>query len=689
MADEPWEFMKPITSAWLGKIELAIKHKRAKFQDVADQCMYFYAGAVDFMYSDKYQSKYLKGSISPKFRICLQKAFEVVAIFGPLIYNRNPNRAVRPHKPTEFTPLDFGDPNDPQVQAVFQQAQMQEQIRNATAKTRCSGLENYLNYTAREQPGGGLKRAGELAVTEALIKGRGCLWPMIYSRPGSEQVLTGLEYDSVDRLLIDPDAESAAFGEAYWIAREHMEPHWITERRFNLPFGTLRNKKGGLESANAQGGRMANRAGKLHHDAGRTFDLCIWYEIWSLGGVGTRLTGTSKVMQNAFDDVVGDYAYICVANGYDSPLNAPKEMIQEASDEEVVDAFAWPIPTWADSRWPVAMLDFYNKPNQTWPVQVIGPGLGELTAVNIIFSQLVEQVWTNSQQLIAVLKSAQADVEKALRKSGGPQVLAIPDIQNDINHVISFLKRPDVKFETWKIIDMLFELFDKRIGLADMLYGMSGGAVDRTATDTRTKDAKLSVRPDHMSTRVEEWLGEASTLEKIAAYFGNVSGKDVAPLMGPVGAFLFEKNFTNAPPEVILGETDCTIEVGSARKPNKERDLANIQQLYPSMSQEFSKHADLTTDTGPINELHRKLGTAMEEDMSGLQMGPRMPPPPPPDQPDPELNREEDKHEQSLIHSEEDHDQEIRQDQEKHKVVIAHELAKVSLARKRSTTGGR
>ncbi len=285
MAASNPEFMRPLTIGWLNKINLAKRHKKERFQDVADQCMYFYAGAVDFMYSKKYQQKYLKGSISPKFQICLQKAFEFVALIGPLIYNRNPHRNVRPYDSMEFTPLDFGDPNDPNVQAVFQQAQMQEVIRSTHAKTRCSLVEKYLNYTSREQPGGGLKQAGEFAATEALIKGRGLLWPYTYSRPGSGQTLTGLEYDTVDRLLIDPDAESSAFGKAFWISREHFTPHWIPERKFKLPFGSLRNKIDGLESVDAQGASKSTRTRNLDRQSGRTFDLTRWYEIWSIGGV--------------------------------------------------------------------------------------------------------------------------------------------------------------------------------------------------------------------------------------------------------------------------------------------------------------------------------------------------------------------------------------------------------------------
>ena len=681
MSEPQYEILKPLVSGWLNKINLAKKHKREVYQDTADQCMYFFAGAVDFMFTDKYQNKYLKGSVSPKFKICLQKAFEVVALFGPLIYNRNPNRACRPHPPTEFTPMDFGDPDDPRVNAAFQQAMKQEQMREATSKTRCGLMEKYLNYTAREQPHGGLKQAGENAVTEAIVKGRGLLWPAIYSHPGSGRRFTTLEYDTVDRLLIDPDAESSDFGKAMWISRTHTTPHWVPERLWDLPFGTLKDKKNGLQSSEAQGASKANTHGL---QSNKTFDLCTWTEIWSLGGVGTRLTGTSKVLQEAFDDVVGDHAYIVVANGYDSPLNAPKSKVLEATDDEVAEMFAWPIPTWADSRWPVAMLDFYRKPKSAWPIPPVAPGLGELTALNIIFSALVNKTCNNSREVIAVLRSSQADVEAALKSNSDQVVLGIPDIQQDINKLISYLNTPDVKFDMWKILDQLFMLFDKRVGLADLLYGMASGAISRTATDVRTKDEKLSIRPDHMATKVEEWLTEASALEKLFAYFGGISGQDVQPLLGDVGAYLWDQHFANADLEVILGETDCTIEVGSARKPNKQRDLANLQQIYPAMAQQLDKHADMTTDTGPLNHLNALFGEALEQDMSGLQMGPRVPPPPQPSTPDPELEQKEFEFQQKARHSEESHEQDLTQDAENHELDLA-QASQLALVKNRST----
>ena len=53
------------------------------------------------------------------------------------------------------------------------------------------------------------------------------------------------EYVWADRLE-DFDYDAWAKDRACWIACEHIEPHWVPERRFGLPSGILRNKKSGL-----------------------------------------------------------------------------------------------------------------------------------------------------------------------------------------------------------------------------------------------------------------------------------------------------------------------------------------------------------------------------------------------------------------------------------------------------------
>ncbi len=689
--------LTPLVRGWGEKVNLAIEHKRTRFGDVAQQCMAFYAGLTGFMYEKDFQKKFVGGNFSPKFKITLNKAFEIVALYLPVIYNRNPIREVRPPDPFRFGPELFGQGEEAEM--VYQQAAAEQQQRQAMLRAGCDVLERYLRYTPEEQPNGGLLQASENAVIEALVKGRGVLWQEPFTMPGSTTTLTGSFYDTVDRLLIDPDSESPNFGEAHWIAKICIEPHWKAERARGLPYGSLRNK-GNLESAEAQGARRGNPRGAAERGKGTTFDLVRYYKIWSIGGIGARLTGTKLQMQEAFEEVVGDYAYIEVAPGVPYPLNLHPSQLAEATDEEVREAFSWPIPYWKDQRWPCSLLDFYRQPNCSWPISPLRPGLGELVALNIIMSHLTHHVYQNSRTLVAVLKSAQKDVEAALKSGEDMSVFGIPEILKDIDHLIKFVQGPPVNYDVWRIVEHLFNLFDKRVGLSDLLYGMNPGAASRTAPDAETKREALSVRPDYLASKVEAWQTDTARNEKLCAYFSGVSGESLRPLLGDVGAWVFDQAFANAEEEVVLREMSCSIRQGSARKPNRQRDAENLKEVYQPFSIQLGQYAQVTGDTGPLNELNRKLGEAMEIDMTGLEMGPLVPPEQEESPPDPaqearaekirqDIEAEQVRNQQKLVLSEAEQAQKLTHTQQQHAADLLGKLAMLDIEAQRQQTRNR
>ena len=695
MPSEAYELLEPLARSWLNRIDAAIRHKKTCFGDFAEQCMGFFAGAVGFMYDPKFQAKYIGGSFSPRFKVTLNKAFEVVAILGPLIYSRNPVRYAEPPERVDYGPEVFGDPADPQVQAIHQQAVAKDRQRRGVLKSGCQALERYLNYTPDQQPNGGLKQASQDACTEGLVKGRGVLWSEAYQLPGSNRILTGNFYDTVDRLLVDPDAESANFGEAYWIARQCVEPHWKAERDRDLPYGSLRNK-GNQESSEAQSSRRANLQGARMHDQGRTFDTTRYWKIWSIGGVGTRLTGTSKTMQQAFDEVVGDYAYIEVARGVNWPLNMAKERFLTATDEEVQEAFSWPVPYWKAQKWPCAMLDFYRQPNCSWPISPLRPGLGELVALNIIISRLTSHIYHNTRTVTFVLKSAMKDVELALKSNDDDPVVGVPEILKDIDSIVKSIQGPAVNYDVWRIIDHLFNLFDKRVGLTELMFGLNPGAASRISADAETKQQQIAVRPDYMAGRVEEWQKEVVENEKLCAYFSGVNGETVRPLVGDVGAYIFDQTFAQAPEDTVIHEMTCSIAAGSIRKPNRQRDAANLKEVYQPLSIQLGQYAQQTGDFTKLDELNQRLGEAMEVDMDGLTIG-QLPPPQPPEAqgpppPDPAQeakaeNMRQDmamqgaRQTQQMQISAAEHQQHIRQQGEAHAADMMLKIAKARLAR--------
>ena len=655
------DFLKKLVATWRGKLESAREHRQPWF-DVREQCMTFVTGAVGAVWSNDFQEKFLGKAMPVRFKISLNKAFELVAIFGPVLYARNPVRSVNPYRPVQIEPEAFGDPNDPMVQQYVAQITGQQNHEHARNRLRCRLLESYLNYTPQEQPGG-LEQAGEDAVTDALLSGLGILFPDSYTMPGSDRRLTGSFYESPVNLLIDPDSRKMDFGKAKWVARRHLDPVWEVERRFNLPKDSLKDKAY-IESHAAQASRQASDLGNLDRQRGLTFDQIEWYEIWSIGGVGDRLAGADESLRKAFDKYVGDYAYICVAaGGVPWPLNCPPNKFRQASVENIQERFRWPVPYWMDQRWPFATCQFYRHPDRSWPIAPLSPGLGELTFLNFLITRLANHVWQSTKQFVAVVESAREEIEKLLKRGEDLAVFGIPDMQKNINNLVSFLQYPDLSTDIWATATSVMELFDKRVGLSEIMYAMNvGGVASRTATDVQAKQEKASIRPDHMAKKVEQFMCEAAAMEKLCAFWskGGVRGQDIQPLLGSVGAGLWDQLFADADPEVVAREMLCTVVSGSAKKRNRSTELAGINQLYQPVSQQLGQYAATTTDTGPLNALNRKLFDALDVDGEGLDMGPMAPPP---QQPDPAIEQEaameQQRHEQEMAQGQEKHDQEI------------------------------
>lgn len=621
------ELLRPITQGWIGKIEEARRFRKG-WDETAHECWQFFCGATGFMWEDKFRQKYIKGNISPRFRMTMAKAFELVAIVGPVLYWRNPQRVVKPKSRIDIPPEMFGSLQDPMAAAQYEQLVATRVQEDALNNIRAQLVEKYLNYTPNEQPYGGLATASERAITEALVKGRGCLWSETFNMPGSSRTLTGSFYDSVDNLFIDPDA--TCLEDAKWIARECVKPYWEAEREFDLPKGSLK-EHADLESSESYGSRSWQDSYQMDRAQGYTYDQIRYYKVWSKGGVGARLSGVHTQIADHFDDVTGDYAYIVVAPSVPYPLNAPTDKFLSATDDEVERMFRWPIPYWLDERWPVSCLDFYQKPGYVWPIAPLAPAMGELIFINVMISHLSNRIWSSSRDFICILERARNEIESKIRNGDDLCIIGLSEVNKDISQVVQFLQQPNISTDAWQIIDRMMEIFDKRTGLSELLYGLNpGGTQERTATGMEAKRQMVSVRPDYMAGKVEQWQEDIARKEKIAAHF-YVPGTSLGPLMDTPEQAMWDAYIHNEDPEIVVREMQVGVAAGSARKPNKERDAQNINTIAPSLIPELSKHADITTDTSQLNALYEQWGHAIDLDTSGLEMGPRTPAPPPPE----------------------------------------------------------
>ena len=620
------EVLRPLCKEWMEALKAAKKSK-SDFDKVAQQCMGFYRADLDFMWKSPLM-KNLMGGVNPKFKMTIAKAFEFVAIVGPSLFWKNPTRLLKQYKPMEFDPNLFARFGE-QGQMMYEQQAAQQQQEDAENDLRSKLVETWLNYTPNEQKSGGLWLQSQLAVTELLIKGRGLLWPEIFQFAGSDMKMTGLFYDSVDNFFVDPDCVNPDLSDAWWIMKKHTMPYWEVERKFNLPAGSLK-KYCSIESGDAQA-RQTRDKDNTRRRKGETFDLLEWYEIWSKAGLGYKLREMERGEDEWADDLgktlenlVGDNAYLCIAEGVPFPLNCPVNVMESATDPEIAQRFEWPVPTWRDGKWPVAILDAYHQPGSAWPIAPLAPGLGPLMFINIMTSHLANRIWSSSRDFIAILQSASTEIEEAIKSGNDLTVIPLKDgINKSIKDVVQFLQQPQANLDMWKIQEFMADIFEKSTGLNEFLYGVSSSQ-SRSAQDAQNKKEFGSVRIHYLESMVDKWQDEAADLEKFFMRFA-ITAKDVAPRMGQMGAYWWDELITKSPVEMTVFNLRAKIVANSSRRPDKEKDADNMNKVMPFLVPEFSKHADATGDTQPFNNLLARYGEAVEMDMDGLQMGPRQP----------------------------------------------------------------
>ncbi len=571
----------------------------------------------------------------PHFMMTLHKMFEVVSIFGPLLYAQNPTRQVNPRQPVEIPPTAIPDP------MLFQLTQMKEQKRVDQDALKSILLSAYMNWTPNELD---LRTEAMKCIDEALIKGRGCAWTSSITPPGSKTKMVGTFFDSVDFLYCDPDCED--FNKAWWICREITQPLWEAERRFGLKRGSL---KGAWESNNRSvevdsGGRHIDR------QRGRTNDLITYYEIFSRMGCGGRLSGSGinrgesdllpgdlNEYANFLDPITGDFVYLVVAKGVNYPLNLPPEiqdlpMTGDGSptdgEFQIKSRLAWPVPYWADPQkgagvqWPVSVLDFHPIPRSAWPESHLKPATAELRFLCWAYSFVCGKIKNTLRDIIAVLKEMSEQFKITVLEGADLSMVELDTNNRDIRECVQILQFPQMNADVWKIIEAVEKNFDKRVGLNEIYYG-APERQDRSATESDIKSQNMNIRPDDMAKRVEAWMTEVARKEGPACRM-LLAAEDVLPILGVTAAALWSLNVASKD-LAVFHDLEYRIEAGSTRKPNRDRDMANADSAMQILLPVFNGFAQGTGVLGPLNAL-----ISMWCKTRDLLPGPFMLPAPPP-----------------------------------------------------------
>jgi|694.fasta_scaffold91288_2 hypothetical protein len=633
--------LRSISTGWLRKLELARKAKKA-FSDDAKEAMNFFDGGENFFWKEG-AAPYSKIS-PPSFRMTVNRAFEAVKLIGSVIYARNPVRTVTAKKfpavPPEAVGIDTNqqpqtDPMTgqpilpPEIEQYIQASQqigMVEQQREAFSEI----ISAYLNYTPGQL---NLKEHTRKVVDEGILKGMGVWWTELIEMGGEDGPPVGLIgsfHDNVDNLLLDPDADEQE--DILWCARRCVHPIAEVAEKYGLERSEL---KGHMESFVARS-MEEDRGYKMKKKNGKTNDLIVYWKIWSKTGFGHNLKGSPKEYAQMFDGL-GPNCYLVVAEGVDYPLNVPKGIALEEPDEtglpnSLFTRTRWPIPFYADHNgWPFTPFQCHRKPGSVWPISHMKPGMPELKFLNWALSFLATRVMISSKTMVGVSKAAGDDIKEQLlrhEQSGFSLIELSETLGRSVNDIVSVLQLPQVTPELWTIVQAVSEMFDKRVGLTELTYGMTRNSY-RSAAEAQVKSEQISVRPDDMANVLEDAMSMLARREALAARW-LLQEEDIAPVLGPIGASVWK----SLQEQVSLGQLamnyDYRIEAGSARKPNKAGRIESLQIALQTMGPTLQNLLAQGV-VGPWNALMRDYLEAIDVDPSGY-MVPEPPPPQPPAQ---------------------------------------------------------
>ena len=624
--------LRQLVRTWTKKFEAAIKYKKP-FADDAKEAAMFFDGDHNWMWKDSYargEKGYNSSIAPPAFRMQVNKVFELIEIFGAVIYHRNPVRTVTLYKQPDLPPDAYGLPADmamltPEQTQLMGVAQADAQARTSRDVAR-QLLESYLNYTPNELD---LKRQAKKFVNEGLMKGMGVLWPELIEieASGSEPIrMVGSFYDSVDNLLIDPDFDN--MDDMLWCARRCIRPLEEVAVEYQIPEEDLARHLDGNTEIKAD-----NEPRNTKKKSGQTQRLVTYYKVWSKCGAGDRFKDAPKESRGVFDSL-GKYCYLVICEGVDYPLNIPPAVMQEEPDpqtgipQSVMLGMAWPVPYYLDpGGWPFVPLAFHPKPGYAWPISHIKPAVAELRMLNWGMSFLASRIATSCETIIAVQKAADQEFKDQLLapSEGGFKIIELAELLGRrVEDVISTFQLPQVTKDLWDILTAVADQFAQRTGLTELAYGYTRNQF-RSAAEATIKQENVSVRPDNMANDLEDAMSTLARREALAAR-GLLEPKDVAPVLGPMGAIAWEQHVAKRDLVSLTRDFLFRVEAGSARKPNKasrvEQMTLAIQTLGPILAPLASGGV-----VGPFNALMRDWAMSLDIDATPYLI-PAPPPPP-------------------------------------------------------------
>ena len=640
MAEEYDNPFMPLRTHWLSKITKAMEIKRKEFQNDADEAEYFFNGGDQDMFDrEKYQSGgfKFKGAAfpTPTFGVSYNKVSELVQLFGPAMYSRNPARKVAPRQFKPPPPMMYGDPTNPQTQLIWQTVAQKQNETVTIDNYRATLIEDYISWT----PGAlDLRTNSRRSIDEALIYGAGCMWVDTFTSPGSDMQIVGSFYDTIKNLAVDPDFNS--FEDAKWIAKRCVATCWELEAEYGLPKDTL---KGSSESHSSQARSASEPSLDYKRAKGETNDLCVYWKVWSKMGMGSLLSGCGADYEDV--EQYGQFCYLVVTDSCEYPLNLPPTIKQQLTDEmgtpievdvplppeEISQRVQWPTPFWMGDAWPVKIMSFHWVPGKVWPMSHFKPVMGLLKFLNWLMSFLASKITKGIKDLIAIKEGAEDALKKALVEGTDYEIITFKSVLGSISEQAQFLQHPPFHMDVWKIYEMVMDGIEKGTGLSELAYGESS-TQSRSAVDAQVKGENLKIRPDDMAECIEFSMSELGWMEAFAAKWHCEPERDIAPVLGPDAAMFWEQQITALPPEAIIHGLEFKVEAGSIRKKNFVKATADADRMMQQFGPFYQNIAMTQFNVEPWNGLVRQFCDAYQIEAQPFILPPMQPPMMPPPQ---------------------------------------------------------
>jgi hypothetical protein len=617
----------PIVSAWIEAIQKGNQKKAERFTPEAEEGLRFFCGPYDFFYDPMYQDSFFRGQkrlpADGSIVMSVNKVSEMVQLFGPSLYHKNPDRAVTPLTFPALSPSVFmtAAQGNPQANLYLQQQAMAQGNLMELCNGRAELFKSYVNYTPDALD---LKTETRRAVDEMLITGLSLMWTEPVTPPGSPYQMIGSFHDSQVNFTQDPSAKTVMGGK--WVARRCVKPAWEVEREYGLPPGYLRPT---VEGAGQWATYTAGDLGPTERTTDGTGDKVVYWKVYSKMGLGGRLprVSTTDDQLRQVSDLFGDYCHLAVMVGVPHPLNLPPWVTNAEGGMKAAQARAqWPTPYWADGGWPCVPYYIHEKPDDPWPVSHLSPAMGEMKFLNWFFTKMVNKIRTTSRDLIAVSDQLSQELEDALAEGDDLAIIRFEGLGGkSIKELIEFLQHPQWNKDLFQVADYISNAFDQRTGLTELMYGQSSRQY-RSAEEAKVKGDQVSIRPDDMANKVEDAASVTARREVLAAFW-HLSPADVAPVVGPLGAIAWANLIYAAPPAEIIYNLQVRVEAGTARKPNRAAQQDSMQQATQMLLTPLYQYAGSTGNVNPVNALIKDWGKA--NDVRNIEQYQLTAPPPP------------------------------------------------------------